>query len=337
MISLAPAANEPAKQFKKDSNVFPEGCLRTRKSILTAFGATAMNEAIFGEDGDWASIRLDSISDELLKNATYEKHFRSFDQRIRSGLETAESLSYADITINRSFNEYSSGTLKHPLALKGWTLRADLDGFSKQVTEAFDHPNRDKALKELVTDFIEVMDDAELFDQKCPFSTIKLPWAGDCASRFIVSTEEAYQDEASATPAQVLLRWQQHTQTGRWLVALAGGDENNGDGNALIAEMMVKGRRFQIAGGWSIRRSKQGEQEIGGKPTESVMHACDVAQLSNEWKHAFNPVDGHPTYSRATRVELEKSQQKTKALLDHKVSMSRRASATRPKPYFTHD
>lgn len=335
IISLAPAANEPAKQFKKDSEVFPSGFIRTRKSILSNLKPQAVGSAVFGESGEWVSIKLDSVAAALGESAEYRQSFETFDQRIRSNLESFEESSFSNITVNRSFDGYSPGTLTSPLALRGWTLRADLDGFSRLVSRAFSAPNTNKALKALVQSFIEVMDDAGLFDKGSPFPSIKLPWAGDCASRFIVAGPDGYGTEAATVPSQVQLRWQQQTNQGKWLVALAGGNQNEGDGHCLIAEIEIKDRRFQIAGGWGIRRSKQAEQDIGGKPTECVMHASDVAQLSEEWKGAYKAVEGHPSYSRARLADLNRAQEEAKQKLNQKPEISRRKSVTSPMPYFS--
>jgi hypothetical protein len=337
IISLAPAANEPAKQFKHDYETFPAGCLRTRRTILDIVKQLDASVSYHGEKDGWASIKVDDASDRLMDELSYASYVSEFADRIRNNLVTADIQAFTNITINRSFNRFTPGSIGSPLALRGWTLRADVDGFSTQVSIAFQSVEKLNACKQLVQEFIGIMDDTGHFDKGCPFTTVALPWAGDCASRFIVSTDAAYSQQAMHVPAQVQLRWQEYTKSGRWLCSLAGGNAEEGNGYTLIAELEIQNRRFQIAGGWGIRRSKQGEQDIGGEPTECVMHANDVAELTEAWKRPYRPVEAHPSFAKASFADLKQAQNQAQQLLDKTIDLQREKSYIVQKPYYAQD
>lgn len=334
VISLSPAANEPAKQFKRDSDVFPSGCLRLRKSVLDVLNVNNLSISTTGERDGWVSLQVDDPSSALSRFARFTDQVQEFRKRIEQNVPIDRLNKYANLIINRAFSRLQPGSLDSPLVLRGWTLRADLDGFSSQVRRSFENPNQSEALKILVGDFIQIMNDASLFDSGCPFPAIGLPWAGDCASRFIVSTDEAYEEQSKTIPAQVQHRWQEQTQAGRWVCSLAGGNKERGNGFTLLAELTIQNRRFQIEGGWGIRRSKQGEQDVGGNPTECVMHSNDVAELNEAWRKAYTPDQEHPSFAKAGFQELKVAQIQAQQLLDAKREVSKGHSITTPKPYY---
>src|SRR5690606_5939111 len=95
--------------------------------------------------------------------------------------------------------------------------------------------------------------------------------------------------------------------TENWLVSIAGGDQTKGKGKILIADITVGKRKFRIAGGWGVRRSRQGEQEISGTAGETVLHRLDAIRLNDPWKSAFLPIEGVSDFKRATLNGLRTS------------------------------
>jgi hypothetical protein len=72
---------------------------------------------------------------------------------------------------------------KTPVRTRGMCLRADLDGFSKKVEEAFQ--KGPQAVAALVQEFTSVLQYPIDFAQRLGRPIIELPWAGDCCTIFI--------------------------------------------------------------------------------------------------------------------------------------------------------
>lgn len=315
ILSLAPAANRPAKEFKRKSTCFPTDTIRLLAGLVLRFPEfkeLATNQNTDNPD-QWISISLASVEQSLSKSAQGHAKVAKIEERVRSRMmeKQGATINFSSIEIRESIKIGSAGKVDSPTRVFGWVLRADLDGFSSKVDEAFNAVDQVAALSMLTRDFLEMMEDASHFEIGSQLDIIPLPWAGDCASRIIQSSSEACMRDASSVPATVALRWHNKARKGDWLLSIAGGDEDEGKKLVLVADIEVDGRTHRITGGWSVRRSKQGEQEIGGKATETVLHRRDAMGLSEEWRKAFCDIDNVHNFKRATKAALTRASEQT--------------------------
>lgn len=304
LISLAPAANRPAKQFAKPSEVFPADHARVPSRLLKPVAALRLDTSVDdnGASNSWVNINLATAASKLDADATSRAIGRSASEA------AANAVSRFQFRVPQISQraQITNGSLTDAVAAQGWMLRADLDGFSSMVDDAFTTTNRSAAIKDLVEDFLSRMEDASRFDdEKTGQLNIAMPWAGDCACRIVLVSENSnYHDEAKQRPALMGLRWHNSSLHPEWLVAIAGGNADEGDGRMLVSDIQIDGNTYRIAAGWPVRRSKQGEQDSGRKRTETVLHKLDAAALSQPWLECFKPVDTAPQHRFATHKDL---------------------------------
>lgn len=314
IISLAPAANRPAKQFAKDSKAFPSDHLRLRAALVLPFSdfrELATKLSVYADE-KWISLSIESIRSATTQRDEGARKIEELRTRISKGFERQDpDIALGNVRTLSLLNAADPGTTDKPSRLTGWVLRADLDGFSAGVAAAFAATNHVEALRELTARFLLAMEDATRFDEQCPWSFEQLPWAGDCASRIIACPAAGYGSAALELPAKVASLWHSKAGTKEWLVSIAGGDEEEGKGFILLAEMTIAGRTHRVSGGWAVRRSKQGEQDVGGSRRETVLHRRDAVRLRSPWREAFSDIDGIHRFVRATERSLEQARQKS--------------------------
>ncbi|MBC2592860.1 hypothetical protein H5P28_01170 [Ruficoccus amylovorans] len=338
IISLAPAANRPAKEFANDSSTFPNSSVRFPTAILQ-WSPTILRYAkgrSISHNGQWVSLPIDVAATFIRLFTTAESNLYELQEKLATAIRSKQaSINFSQLRINESIDP-SSSKISSPTRLRGWSLRADLDGFSRGVEAAFSSPNRDEACRKLTEDFLEVMEDASHFDSLCPWQLVQLAWAGDCASRLVVSQPKDYEADGKERPASIALRWHNKAQNKRWLTSIAGGDTEEGNGRMLVATITVGWRTFRIAGGWPIKRAKQGEQDIGGKPLETVLHSRDVVRLDAHWADAFKPIMGISNFKRASKAALDKAanQADDQAMANTIECHPRMPYIARPRPYY---
>lgn len=282
------------------------------------------------------SLPVSAIKPILELFADKKAFLYEFEGKLTAAVRSKQAATnFSQLTINESIDPKNS-SITSPTRLRGWSLRADLDGFSRGVKAAFAAQNREEACRSLVQDFLAIMEDASHFDDQCPWQIVQLAWAGDCASRIIISNPENYNSDARNRPANIALRWHNKAEHDRWLTSVAGGDADEGNGRMLVAAITVGWRTFRIAGGWPIKRSKQGEQDVGGKYLETVMHARDVSRLDACWSDAFKTINGVANFKRATKAALDKAAEKADDLvLANSIECEPRTPyIARPSPYY---
>jgi len=290
MVSLGPAANDPAKKLAS-GDVAP-GHLMYRKSP---------------KHDQWASVNI---------SASRSKH--GVGQKVAS--ETLMALTESDsIVVNRELSIPSS-TVDAPTIIQGFMMRCDLDGFTKQVQEAFDSGS-EEVVNRLVQRFTEIMGYEEVYRQSAgrhQFNVIKLPWAGDCANMVLIP-EDNYTLARKSVPVKAAgewlgqksdkirgsaNRWATLMNEADWLVSLAGGgeQEDESNGTLLIADVPGGFRNFRIVAGWGSRRSLDAQGAKVVRANDTVLPQSDKQALDAPLAELFSPCAVTSTYHRSANL-----------------------------------
>jgi len=268
LVSLGIAANQPAKKLGQGVD---SGHLALPNRI-----GKSLPEA--KQSGDWVQLNVNIP-------AAATQSF--FDDNLTAGMRQAAKtiLQERARRIQRNFASTMTAGISFsssPLKTRGMCLRADLDGFSKAVEEAF----KNHKVLELVQQFTEIMQYPEEFAEKLGRNRIEAPWAGDCCTILIQPRfGETVEEMRAVLPVEAgrcwhgiayenggNKKWGATLGTAKWAVGLACGDSaEGGDGNAIITEFTANGRSFRVIVGWCARRAKDAQEADGIKGDDVVV------------------------------------------------------------------
>jgi hypothetical protein len=258
IVSLAPAANAPAKVLWTKTDELPSG------SIVEV-----------ELDG---SYRVKSKSDisEVITNFSKIGALNSRAASLpQMTLVEARELSVSQV------DAPDSPTVEDPQKSFSISIRADQDGFTKRVEEAFS--NGREAVDKLAHEFHAIMVHARTFcsDKR----VIHLPWAGDCLNLLIaVDDREAYQENRKRRIFEILTEWA--------FSCSAGDLESNQACNTLVSRIRVGEMNLLLATGLPVERSLQAfavESPLAGK---GVLWKEDVAWLDPDFQAIIEPCPG---------------------------------------------
>lgn len=294
LVSLGNAANQPAKKLARGVD---SGHLALPNRIGKGLPGTKPS-------GDWVEI-------DVNKPVALTQSF--FDDRLTEGMRQA-ARAVLQQGAQRGGRDFARDMFEGisfattPLKTRGMCLRADLDGFTKAVEDAF----RNQKVADLVRQFTDVMRYPMEFAQKVDKRLIELPWAGDCCTIFIQPQNGETVEELRATlPVEAgrcwhgiayenggSNRWTASLGSAKWAVGLACGDhEEGGNGNAIIAEFPAAGRLFRVIVGWCGRRAKEAQETSGIKGDDVVVPVVDYQNLEEVFKPLFQLAGSNYRYS----------------------------------------
>lgn len=302
VVSLGRAANEPAKRLGVVGGV-TAGHLAIPGGFLTAY---------FGPDTNmnWQEINLRTPAAGLLRFVENEKR-ASMGDKAFYGTSPKAKLASANPDF---FKSLTTNNRLSPVKVQGFCFRADLDGFSKQVEEAFNKGR--EGLIALVDRFRAILRLPEQFSQSINARVIILPWAGDCATLLVLPQPgESFSFARERLPATAALTWHElpakFRQFGesmgaaKWTVGLAAGDSEEGnDGYMLFTELSAQGRYFRVAAGWAVRRSDDGYQSSGLRGDDTVITDHDYPHLAKPTQKAFSALTSQ--FFKAPLAALQK-------------------------------
>lgn len=287
VVSLGNAANQPAKRLGRGVT---SGHVALPKDLCSRL--------LTGKSsGDWIEVDVRTpgtvaaaFFDEVL-TTQMRGEARSIFNRRRDG------------QLRQFANEWSQSIklAQTPYRARGVCLRADLDGFTKSVEEAF--KKGPAAVVELVRQFADIMEYAPEFINRLGRPVIEIPWAGDCCTLLIRPRFQETVEELRATlPVEAGRHWHglahENGDSKKWLAAigsctwalgLACGDAHEGgDGHAVIAEFAAAARTFRVIVGWCARRAKDAQESDGVAGDSVVITATDYKNLETIFRPFFN-------------------------------------------------
>ena len=332
LVSLGIAANQPAKKLGV-------GVDSGHLALPSRIGKLLPGAKV---SGDWVQVDVNTP-------VTATKAF--FDENLTAGMRKA-ARGVLDERVRRearSFARAMSAQISFsstPLKIRGMCLRADLDGFSKAVEDAF----KNNKVQELVHQFTDIMEYPLEFKDKLGRNLIELPWAGDCCTimiqtRFGETVEEMraiLPIEAGRCWHEIAYengggkRWRSSLGSAKWAVGFACGDrDEGGDGNAIIAEFPAAGRSFRVVVGWCSRRAKDAQETSGIKGDDVVVPIVDYQNLEEIFKPLFELASSNYRYSSYAKLKNAKNYAtKPLASCTTKHVTGVVAALPRPNPYW---
>lgn len=284
-VSLGPCANRPAKYLPN-----------------VAAGTTSMPIEIakllfdVDERRTWHTMNLKGRS-SLTLSADESRNLSNFSatasQALRKVYASNAFFVRTDrMTTDSRFN-FSSANLQ-----QGFFMRADLDGFTKKVQDAFES-NSEQIIHSLLLDFVNVLRYGEQFIAQTGRPVIRLPWAGDCVNILLLPrTIESIGDAQLYYSAKGQADWlsgyngkiKPPFDGAKWLVSMCCGDASCGNRNVLIAQVETSERDFLFAVGWSVGRSLAALEIAGTRAGDAVTSKIDYDALEFEYQKYFSPV-----------------------------------------------
>jgi hypothetical protein len=296
IISLGVCANAPAKQLRSAD----AGTLRMRSEHYKMLKPS-------DEWREWANVVVKTDKGVVMPVAAED-----LMENFSSASETQLKNAFADEpSVKFGNREYLQEALKTQISesfkAQGFGFRADLDGFSKQVSAA----KTDAEILELVTRFTKILAYPDYFATRLGKPVIKLPWAGDCANLVVLPNGENYGDAREYLPVRAASEW--HTQMSghdssrtawatylkesKWSVGVAGGDDDQcSNGYVLVAPLKGKRRDFLVAAGWGIGRSLDAQEQDGVQGGDTVLHEIDYAALASTHQTDFSKLKANNTF-----------------------------------------
>lgn len=293
IISLGPAANAPAKEMIRNGKAEH---LRMRAKHLAQVATTDVKT-------EWVDVKVHNPSAELIKYVSSDLNQRFSDATTAFMNEIANrpvQVAFADTAY---LNALGTSPISKAIKVQGFKLRADLDGFSKQVLVAF--ANGEAGIAALLNRFALIMNYPREFKARIG-RTIDLPWAGDCANLVILPENGDYHDAREYLPVKAAgewhkqkagidsakRKWMDHLGDAKWAIGIAGGDDEEGsDGYILIAPLTGRNRDFLVAAGWSVGRSLDAQESDGVAGDDTVVHDIDYAALSTSHSASFSTLN----------------------------------------------
>jgi len=323
-ISLGNPANTPAKRLAREPAV-ESGHLAIPTRIVER-SQMLSSESSSDPGKKWTALNVNDPPSYLLPllDVTLLNRIDEAAATINAGAGRRDSriISFANADY---FADTERATVSDPIEVQGFCLRADLDGFTREVERAFG-ANDDRAIMALVQRFMAIMDLPEHFAKRVQRPIISLPWAGDCATQLVLLKRgETYDIARRFLPPNASLTWNECSQNGdpstrairealgttKWAVGIAGGDGDEGSlGRILTANIRTSGRQFLVAAGWGVRRSLDAQQARHVNADDTVLHIVDCRALHPDYCQAFGALPDISIFRRATLDALKKARLK---------------------------
>ena len=331
VVSLGVAANRPAKRLAQ-----PGAVRAAHVSIPTELLPDELTE---NRRSAWTEILVKDGSDAVMEWIDAATARAVSERGLGADLGAVR---VAPVTA-RYFDESAKTGAYAPVRIQGFCLRADLDGFSRQV-EAATQAGQD-AILDLARRFLDILSLPEAFASKFTGRVVILPWAGDCATLILLPRDpEEFSMIRASLPANAALLWHSvstaddRLRTGfpesGWALGLAAGDAEEGnDGWMLLAEIRAQGRTFRVAGGWAACRANEACQHEGSKAEDAVISARDYEHLAPVWQKAFDRISTLFCRSSVSRLNHVQTQAIAQAAAATRAASPVSQPLPEPRPF----
>lgn len=327
VVSLGPCANAPAKRLP--SSDLPAAHLNLRREHWNTLSGES-------ERTDWVSINVLNPILMIQTRLAAMPESRTLENFTASRIWEFREKDETPIHLTSQAYNFSTGGV--PVRLKGFFFRADQDGFSKRVENAFS-TGSDRSIAELVADFCGTVQHSKAFNESPGWSCLRLPWAGDCANMILLprngQSYEAMSEKISFSgPKTWHELWTENDKKVGWAVGIAGGNGAEGnDGVVLVSTLKAANRTFPIAAGWSVRRSQDAYQTDGVRAEDTVVPIVDKKRLDSVYQEAFRPLDTR--FERATLKRMQNAEKaKSIKLMDKKpIYIAPSVVIPQPRPF----
>lgn len=267
-VSLGPCANNPAKKLLGSEDV---------GAWKLAYRSS--------ENDNWHPVdcKADEDSRRLIRESKFgqpviNSKFSSAETPVQAGVDPIENVPYY-----------------HAKRVPGYVFRADLDGFTRKVHDAFANGDVDTAssMAEAFISFMEEVNDWQL-RPKTDVQFITCPWAGDCCTMVVGFTDKngnfdmgEAKRQISAYPIKLIGQWEAELAShhkedglGAWTYSMA-------LGHTRIFTEVVDDTPYRLTVGWPSSVSHEGVNVADTDKGDLIMHKDDVKQMSSAAQNGF--------------------------------------------------
>jgi hypothetical protein len=339
-ISLSPAANRPAKRL--------------------LYGKTPSGHAEL--PGEWGGWLLGKPSREMwvalnlrdrnqvpvlgaLENAQLEQQLRETilaHQRIQIQARATRQFNLIEASELVDQGNFST---ERPLRMNAFCMRADLDGFSKKISNAF--RQGEEAVEAIAKGFLKILEFGDYFEKQ-HYGVVRLPWEGDCVSFLIPPTGEVqgfrgkdwiafveeWQTFAASAAEGRRNKWATTFTDVAWAVGMTYAEK----GRCLVAPVEALTRKFLIGGGAPLVIANEAQNQ--GKGGETLIHSSDYEAAYPIVRKMLNKVTGSEFWLgkeitlaklQAAAIEAGRSENASKIEFAEKAST---VTIPPPRPYY---
>jgi len=286
LVSLGNAANRPAKHLYRELDL-PE-----ERRELKKFHIGIRNRIT----GKFEHYPLKESRGQFSEHERVVASTRTADVKVSLRQWENRRLVTASAAPMGEPGSAGSPTAERPHASFGLVMRADLDGFTKRVSQCKDNP---QGLLDLANEFVGIMDAATVFSDEHDQVLVQLPWAGDNYTAAVVyQTKDEYENDRDELPAEFPLDFDRDMKesvaaasVNGWAYGVKGGEvHGNASGNVFIGSVEFGDRRFLIGAGQGFGGSLQAFADIHPDVDEVIVSKEDVSLLHERYRKHFGPV-----------------------------------------------
>jgi hypothetical protein len=320
VISLGPAANNPAKKLHKGTDA---STLVYRRSDAAPF---TWNTIVLEKSG---FTKFASASKGLYESQVFGAE-EYFSQPITP--EVVRLRSYADI---------GRGVPESPVRVQGHFFRADLTGFTARV-KAATKDNKQIELMNLAVEIDSIIREAESILVRYSRKVVILPWAGDCANFVVLPSDPStFASERGGVPPDMSCYWMAElkkvARNYSWTigVACAGPDDKlvGQQGVLLLAQIVGENRRYEIAAGWGVGRSIRAQDHDAASGGDTVMPIEDYKTLKASVQQVFSACDGNYEFYKG-RIDCEELRNSEVVALSAATTTQQKYDLPVSRPWF---
>lgn len=282
IVSIAPSANYSAKELWKNEK-------------------TSQNGDVFlvGKNSD---VRRTNVSYLLADKKVDSKQLDANFSNARGMVK----ISAANASLPDS-NSPESPTLEEPHESYSISFRADMDGFTAKVADAFKQGQDD--VYQLGELFYDVMVQARDFCKE--YDLVQMPWAGDCFNALIMhdcDDREAYQEKRKNTIINIAVEFETYMKRKfpeiNWAFSTAAGDlENAQKCNLLVARLELDGINLLVSAGKPVVRSLRGLVSESPTAGRGVLWREDATMLEKNYRQILKECLGGENFRHYSLAE----------------------------------
>ncbi len=291
-VSLGPCANSPAKQMGESTEETTRP-LWWRKDDVSQWCCEDCS------DLDAASIC--HISD--LIQANYRE---GYFETIPTEQKEASKSAFACV------EQVPESTPDNPKPVEGFFFRADMDGFTKKIKDAY-KKGRDEVWN-VVEEFVLYMTEANNWEAASDMQVVPFPWAGDCFNALILPIDQSkgwrggFDMSRKSQPLAIVEEWERSIVTGKgdsdWAYSVSGGD-------VFQFSVETREREFKLAVGRPAGLTLAAIHFNNIPSGALVMHKNEIEKFDEATRKEFQqfPNGRHPNFkwlSESDRSGLKK-------------------------------
>jgi hypothetical protein len=286
IVSIAPSANYSAKELWKNEK-------------------TSLHGDVFlvGKNSDVQRTNLSSLlTGKKVDSKQFDVNFSNTRGMVK--------ISAANASLPDS-NSPESPTLDEPHESYSISFRADMDGFTAKVANAFKQGH--EVVYQVGELFYDVMSQARNFSRE--YDLVQMPWAGDCFNALIMydcNDRVSYQEARKNKIIEIAVEFETYMKRKfpdiNWAFSTAGGElENAQKCNLLVARLDLDGINLLVSAGKPVVRSLRGLISESPNAGRGVIWKEDATMLEENYRQILNKSYGGENFRHYSLADARKA------------------------------